>query len=141
MKVSFSPIAEKMRAAGLSDAAVAAFERSFGLLAANESGLISENTIEPAKDIPLYEDVATLDADEDLLAKAVMLKLNGGLGTGMGLEKAKSLLPVRDGQTFLDLIAKQVLSVRRKTGANLRFLLMNSFSTSADTLGHLAHYP
>ena len=37
-----------------------------------------------------------------------MLKLNGGLGTGMGLEKAKSLLEVTGGLTFLDLIAKQV---------------------------------
>lgn len=141
MNVSFSPIAEKMRAAGLSDAAVAAFERSFGLLAANESGLISESAIKPAQDIPRYEDVATEPADEALLAKAVMLKLNGGLGTGMGLEKAKSLLPVRDGETFLDLIVRQVLAVRQQTGAELRFLLMNSFSTSADTLAHLSRYP
>ncbi len=37
-----------------------------------------------------------------------MLKLNGGLGTSMGLEKAKSLLPVKEGKTFLDLIAEQV---------------------------------
>ena len=36
-----------------------------------------------------------------------MLKLNGGLGTGMGLEKAKSLLTLRDRMTFLDFIAKQ----------------------------------
>jgi UDP-N-acetylglucosamine pyrophosphorylase len=70
-----------------------------------------------------------------------MLKLNGGLGTGMGLEKAKSLLPVRDGETFLDLIVRQVLAARKETGANVRFLLMNSFSTSADTCAHLARYP
>ena len=37
-----------------------------------------------------------------------MVKLNGGLGTGMGLEKAKSLLDLKDGMTFLDFIAKQV---------------------------------
>lgn len=141
MNASFSPVADKMRDAGLSTAAVAAFERSFGLLAANESGLISETEIRPAQDIARYEDVATTPADETLLAKAVMLKLNGGLGTGMGLEKAKSLLPVRDGQTFLDLIARQVLSVRQKTSADLRFLLMNSFSTSVDTLEHLTRYP
>ena len=70
-----------------------------------------------------------------------MLKLNGGLGTGMGLEKAKSLLAVRNGNTFLDLIVRQVLTARKETGANLRFLLMNSFSTSEDTLAHLARYP
>jgi UTP--glucose-1-phosphate uridylyltransferase len=141
MNASFSPIADKMRSAGLSEAAVAAFERSFGLLAAKESGLIPESAIHPAQDIPRYEDVATEPADEAPLAKAVMLKLNGGLGTGMGLEKAKSLLPVRDGETFLDLIVRQVLAVRKQTGAELRFLLMNSFSTSADTLEHLSRYP
>ncbi len=141
MNASFSPVADKMRDAGLSNAAITAFERSFSLLAANESGLIPEATIVPARDIVSYEDVATTPADEALLAKAVLLKLNGGLGTGMGLAKAKSLLPVRDGETFLDLIARQVLSVRQKTGAELRFLLMNSFSTSADTLEHLARYP
>ncbi len=43
-----------------------------------------------------------------LLTKTAVLKLNGGLGTSMGLEKAKSLLVVKDGLTFLDLIAEQV---------------------------------
>lgn len=141
MNASFSAVADKMRDAGLSAAAITAFERSFGLLAAKASGLIPEEEIRPADEVPRSEDVASEPADEKLLAKAVMLKLNGGLGTGMGLEKAKSLLPVRDGQTFLDLIARQVLSVREKTGADLRFVLMNSFSTSADTLEHLARYP
>lgn len=39
-----------------------------------------------------------------------MLKLNGGLGTSMGLDKAKSLLTVKGADTFLDLTAKQVSS-------------------------------
>ncbi len=130
-----------MESAGLSKAAIAAFERSYGLLAANESGLIPESAITPAEGLPLYEDVATTQATPDLLAKTVLLKLNGGLGTGMGLEKAKSLLPVRDGQTFLDLIVRQVLAARKATGSNLKFLLLNSFSTSEDTLAHLAKYP
>lgn len=67
-----------------------------------------------------------------------MLKLNGGLGTSMGLERAKSLLPVKDGKTFLDLIAEQIELLRSKTGSNVRFVLMNSFSTSADTKAHLS---
>lgn len=141
MTPSFSPVADKMRAAGVSEAAIAAFKRSFNLLAAQSNGLIPEDAILPADDIPRYEEVAKEPADPGLLARAVMLKLNGGLGTGMGLDKAKSLLPVRDGQTFLDLIVRQILSVRRKSGAELRFLLMNSFSTSEDSLEHLSRYP
>ena len=46
-----------------------------------------------------------------------MIKLNGGLGTSMGMTKAKSLLEVKDGMTFLDLIAEQVLDLRERYGA------------------------
>ena len=49
-----------------------------------------------------------------------MLKLNGGLGTSMGLEKAKSLLVVKDGKTFLDLIAEQIKYTRQKHGGWVR---------------------
>ena len=70
-----------------------------------------------------------------------MLKLNGGLGTGMGLEKAKSLLKVRDELTFLDIIARQFLHLRSAIAPELRLLLMNSFSTSSDTATALASYP
>ena len=56
-----------------------------------------------------------------LLAKTAVLKLNGGLGTSMGLEKAKSLLEVKDGKTFLDLIADQIKYTREKIGAKVRF--------------------
>jgi UTP--glucose-1-phosphate uridylyltransferase len=53
-------------------------------------------------------------AVKELLAKTAVLKLNGGLGTSMGLEKAKSLLVVKDGKTFIDLIAEQVKHMRAK---------------------------
>ncbi len=139
MNSSFTPFREKMQSAGLSEAAIAAFERSVSLL--NESGLIPESSISPVEELPNYEQISQGKGDAGVLAKAVMLKLNGGLGTGMGLEKAKSLLPVRDGNTFLDLIARQVLAARKETGAKVRFLLMNSFSTSDDTRAHLARYP
>jgi len=143
MAANFTPFRDKMAAAGLSQAAIVAFERSYGLLAANESAFLPEDSISPAEGLPSYEDAeaVTAPADGALLAKAVMLKLNGGLGTGMGLETAKSLLPVRGEETFLDLIVRQVLAVRKATGADLRFLLMNSFSTSGDTLDRLAKYP
>lgn len=72
-----------------------------------------------------------------LLSKTAVLKLNGGLGTSMGLEKAKSLLPVKDGKTFLDLIAEQIKHTRREFDSKVRFILMNSFSTSDDTKAFL----
>ena len=47
-----------------------------------------------------------------------MIKLNGGLGTSMGLQGPKSLLAVRDGVTFLDLMVRQVLDLRKTSGAH-----------------------
>lgn len=131
-----------MEQAGVSEPAIRAFERNYALLEKNESGLIAEADIEPATALPTLDDIAaSTTADSRLLRECAVLKLNGGLGTGMGLERAKSLLPVRDGLTFLDLIVRQILHFRQTTGADLRFLLMNSFSTSADTLAALAKYP
>ena len=53
-------------------------------------------------------DYASLTAEDPaLLKQTVMVKLNGGLGTGMGLEQAKSLLELKGKETFLDFIAKQ----------------------------------
>jgi hypothetical protein len=59
----------------------------------------------------------------------------------MGLEKAKSLLQVKGEDTFLDFIAKQVLHLRKVYDMPLKFMLMNSFSTSDDTKAFLAKYP
>ena len=69
-----------------------------------------------------------------------MIKLNGGLGTSMGMDRAKSLLCVRRGLSFLDVIARQVLHLRREYGATLPLIFMNSFRTSGDTLAALARY-
>lgn len=81
---------------------------------------------------------AELPADMELfgkkaLAQTVICKLNGGLGTSMGLDGPKSLLPVKDGLTFLDITARQVLRLRRTLHMRLPLLLMNSFAT------HTAH--
>jgi len=128
----------KMRAKGLSDSAIKAFAYNFGKLASGESLMISEDSIEAVDSLPSYD--ALTEQEPELLKRTVMLKLNGGLGTGMGLEKAKSLLPIREGLTFLDFIAKQVGHMRAALGVNLAFMLMNSFSTSADTAAFLSKY-
>lgn len=60
------------------------------------------------QDIPKYEDLKEPENAKSLLAHTAVLKLNGGLGTSMGLEKAKSMLVVKEGKNFLDLIAEQV---------------------------------
>ncbi len=130
-----------MEAAGVSEPAIRAFERNYAQLEHSDSGLIPESTIRPVESLPSLAEIASHHAPNPALLDATaVLKLNGGLGTGMGLERAKSLLPVHDGLTFLDLIARQVLHFR-KTSGHMRLLTMNSFSTSADTRAALARYP
>ena len=130
---SSAAVADKLRGAGLSEAAVTAFLSNYDKLLEGESGLIPEADISAATSLPRLEDLASEAATPDLLAKTVVIKLNGGLGTSMGLERAKSLLVVKDGKSFLDLIAEQVAHA-----AGVDFVLMNSFSTDADTRAALA---
>ncbi|MCF7675020.1 MAG: UTP--glucose-1-phosphate uridylyltransferase [Akkermansiaceae bacterium] len=138
---NFTAFEHKMTAAGMGDAPIRAFRRNYEALVRNESGLIPESSITPATDIPAYQSLSrSAPAAADLLGRAVVIKLNGGLGTSMGLKGPKSLLPVRDGVTFLDLMVRQVLALRENSGAKVRLLLMNSFSTSGETLAHLARY-
>ena len=65
----------------------------------------------------------------EALERTVVVKLNGGLGTSMGMSGPKSLLEVKDGLTFLDIVVRQILDLRRRTGARLPLVLMNSFAT------------
>ena len=122
-----------MEQEGIAPSAIAAFESSFQSLVSGDSGMIPEKSIAPVLDLASYQDFKA-KPDTDLLARTVVLKLNGGLGTGMGLDKAKSLLTVKGNDTFLDLTAKQVLQMRKDYGMDVKFMLMNSFSTSEDTL-------
>ncbi|MDB6066318.1 MAG: phosphoglucomutase [Pedosphaera sp.] len=137
---AFGEFEAKMREGGCNSAAIRAFKHSYDSLVAGQTGQIAESSIQPVTQLPRYEEIPKQGQDGTLLAQAVMVKLNGGLGTSMGLEKAKSLLSIKDGLTFLDFIAKQVLYLREKHHSPLRFLLMNSFSTSHDTLEFLSKY-
>jgi UTP--glucose-1-phosphate uridylyltransferase len=138
----------KMTEAGVASAAIETFTRFYHLLQSGASGMIREDDIDPLVDIPNRAEL-TIGDDEAAaaLAQTAMLKLNGGLGTSMGMDQAKSLLPVRqapDGSqmlTFLDIIVGQVRAARAATGARLPLLFMNSFRTRDDSLAALERYP
>lgn len=84
-----------------------------------------------------YDSLAPTPEDpvetKKLLDKLVVLKLNGGLGTTMGCTGPKSVIEVRNGLTFLDLIVVQIESLNSKYGCSVPLLLMNSFNTHDDT--------
>ncbi|MGQ4518875.1 UTP--glucose-1-phosphate uridylyltransferase [Dermabacteraceae bacterium CCM 9520] len=133
---------QKMRDAGVADRAIDVFSHYYEKLEAGTTGQIPEETITPYLDPP---QLAEVEVDEETqreaFSKLAVINLNGGLGTSMGMDRAKSLLPVRDGMRFLDIIVKQVLAAREKTGARLPLIFMNSFRTEADTLEVLGNYP
>ncbi|HEY1134086.1 MAG TPA: UTP--glucose-1-phosphate uridylyltransferase [Nocardioides sp.] len=132
--------AAKMRDAGVDETAVEVFAHYYRLLEHGETGMIAEDTIEPL-DMPALADVEVDEqAAAEALAATVVIKLNGGLGTSMGMDRAKSLLCVRKGLSFLDIIARQTLRLRERYGARIPLVLMNSFRTSADTLAALERY-
>ncbi len=81
------------------------------------------------------------DDIETILDRTVAIRLNGGLGTSMGMTRAKSLLEAKDGLSFLDVIARQIVGLRERSGARLPLVLMNSFATREDSLRALARYP
>ena len=131
----------KMHHDGCGEAAIAAFVDAYTQLASGATGMMPESTITPITALPHVDDWADYrTAGQAALAKTVVLRLNGGLGTGMGLEQAKSLLRVRGEDTFLDIVAKQHRYLMAQTGTKLPLLFMNSFATDADTHAHLAHY-
>ncbi|MCX8155894.1 MAG: UTP--glucose-1-phosphate uridylyltransferase [Verrucomicrobiae bacterium] len=129
-----------MRAAGQSEAAVAAFLQAVKRVQAGDDGYWREEEILPVAELPRYEDLPAHKAPGEAWAKLAIIKLNGGLGSSMGMQGPKSLLPVKGGDCFLDFIARQVLHCRQG-GPSPHFYLMNSFSTRAESLACLRRYP
>ncbi|MDX6655418.1 MAG: UTP--glucose-phosphate uridylyltransferase [Solirubrobacteraceae bacterium] len=127
---------QKMRDAEVAGVAIDTFADLYRRLAAGETGLIAEAEIEPVETVPDADELPDAETSE-LLDQAVVIKLNGGLGTSMGMTRAKSLLEAREGETFLDLIARQVFALRERSGARVPLVLMNSFATREDSLAAL----
>ena len=132
---------EKMATAQIAQPAIDVFTAYYRQLEQGVTGFIAEDSIEPLTDPDLINDVTVAESQaREALSATVMIKLNGGLGTSMGMEQAKSLLPVRDGRTFLDLIVAQVRAARSAYEVKLPLIFMNSFRTRNDTLAALGRY-
>ena len=134
-------VKEKIINDGASELLLRTFLHYYEQLEQGATGLIDQTMIETLETAPDLEQLPDLrQAGINALSRAAILKLNGGLGTGMGLDKAKSLLPVREGMNFLDIIVEQVLHLRSTLQKPLPLIFMNSFSTDADTRTVLQKY-
>lgn len=131
---------EKMAEAGVDPVAIDVFAYYYRLVESGETGMVPESTIEPLDMEALAGVSVRPEVAREAIGRTVVIKLNGGLGTSMGLDRAKSLLEVRDGLSFIDIIARQVLALRKEYDAPLPLIFMNSFSTSDDTLHAISGY-
>jgi UTP--glucose-1-phosphate uridylyltransferase len=140
-KEGLAQAVERMTQRGVDPLARRVFEDAYAQLEAGSTGLIAEADIEPLGDVPLLADLVADDHElAEALAHTAVIKLNGGLGTSMGLSGPKSVLEVRDGLTFLDVVARQVLALRAAHGVAVPLVLMNSFRTREQSLEVLAGY-
>jgi UTP--glucose-1-phosphate uridylyltransferase len=125
---------EKMKAHDLAPVVIDTFAYYFRQVATGETGLISNRDIRPVQpdEIVPYEDLdPCVPLGQASMKNAIMIRLNGGLGTSMGLTGPKSLLPVKNGKSFLEIIVGQAHS------HDVTLALMNSFSTHNATLAAL----
>ncbi|MGH2860105.1 MAG: UTP--glucose-1-phosphate uridylyltransferase [Solirubrobacteraceae bacterium] len=129
----------KMREAGQSEASIRQFSFAMERVLSGAETMIPSSELEPAPDVPLLESLPSVDA-ASVLERLAVVKLNGGLATSMGLQQPKSLLEARDGRSFLEIVVGQTLALRRRYGARLPLILMNSESTREPTTAALARF-
>jgi UTP--glucose-1-phosphate uridylyltransferase len=132
----------KAEAGGAGPAELAALRRRLRQLGEPRAGLLPGEVLEPVADLPCLEELPEPPPGRarGVLDRLVVIKLNGGLGTSMGLAGPKSLLEVKAGASFLDVIATQVLAVRERHGARVPLVLMNSMATRGPSLDVLRRY-
>lgn len=133
----FRPFALKMEQQGLPAIVINTFKCYFNQFLYGAQGKLSDRDVLPVADSELadYDQMDQFKPiGEQALNKTAVIKLNGGLGTSMGLESAKSLIPVKEGLSFLDLILLQAKTVRSHYGVDFPQVFMNSFKTHMDTM-------
>ena|SRR5487761_1754517 len=135
-------VVAKAEAAGAHGTELAALRRRLRQLGEQQAGLLPGEDLKPLADLPCPDELPEPSPGQarDVLDRLVIVKLNGGLGTSMGLSGPKSLLEVKPGASFLDVLATQVLALRERHSARLPLVLMNSAITRDPSLEALRRY-
>ena len=129
-------------AGGTPSGELAALRRRLRQLADPQAGLLPGEVLQPVADLPSLDELPKPAPGQarDVLGRLAVIKLNGGLGTSMGLSGPKSLLEIKPGTSFLDALATQVLALRERYRARLPLVLMNSAATRGPSLDALRRY-
>ncbi len=125
----------KMESEGLPPLVIDTFSYYYGEVLKGATGLVYGREIQPVApdEIESYANLIEYGIKGvDVFDQTVRIILNGGLGTSMGLTAAKSLIEVKSGMSFLDII------IRQAENSTVTLAFMNSFSTQDDTLAALS---
>jgi UTP--glucose-1-phosphate uridylyltransferase len=121
---------KKMTEEKIDSAVIETFRHYYSNVCDGADGLISDdeiNSIHPNDIVQTNQLTEFTNTGRKALNKTAMIVLNGGLGTGMGLNSAKSLIPAKGARSFLEITLNQAL----RQGVILCF--MNSFNTHKAT--------
>lgn len=131
---NFRLIEDRMLARGQSRLAIETFRHYYIQAVNGETGMIASDTIEPVNNVVELDQLDKYSVrGAEALKQAVIIKLNGGLGTNMGLDRAKTLLSAKNGLRFIDIILNQVSGLRKEHSIQLPLLFMDSFRTQQDS--------
>ena len=125
----------KMQSEGLPSPVIDTFAHYYHQVVKGETGLVYDRDIQPVDpdEVEQFDNIANYaTAGVEKFHQTVRIVLNGGLGTSMGLTGAKSLIKIKDGKSFLDVILEQA----QNHAVSLAF--MNSFSTHEDTMAAIS---
>ncbi len=142
-----SRITKKMQSRGIDQKCINEFLNMVRRVPNSNSGYIPLAETSPP-DSRMIIDSETLGENQNelerlgrkLLTKAVVIKLNGGRSTSMGGLVPKGILEVKNGRCYLEIIVGQIEAIKRKWGAEIPLVLMNSFFTHERTMEILADY-
>jgi len=128
--------AKRMREAGQPEPVINNFKRLHEQVISGQTGIIHEKDIAPVGEIAILEqlrkDDLYLRTGMQHLDQVAIVRLNGGLGSSMGMPNAKSLLAVRGALTFNDLMISQLSRLNEDTGHDIPLIHMTSFRTDYD---------
>ncbi|CAL1275398.1 unnamed protein product [Larinioides sclopetarius] len=120
------------------------FQRLFSQFLQGTSSTVQWEKVEPLPEGAVigYKSLTSPESKKikEMLSKLVVVKLNGGLGTTMGCTGPKSIIPVRNELTFLDLTVQQIEHLNKTYDIDVPLVLMNSFNTDEDTHKVLPKY-
>jgi UTP--glucose-1-phosphate uridylyltransferase len=124
-----------MKFEGLPSLVIDTFAYYYEEVLKGATGLVYDRDIQPVDpdEIGSYDKLIEYGRlGIDVFDQTVRIILNGGLGTSMGLTGAKSLIEVKSGMSFLDIIIHQA------ENSSVTLAFMNSFSTQDDTQAALS---